>query len=140
MASKVTFKITKESKFSAPEELYSPETALLFKPEYQTGQIIFVEDLGKIYVDFHNARVCYTAVSAPSTGINYLGISTTDPTTGVVTILGEIIVPNEKDLCVFGTKEYLYRKGEDGVPAWYEVGDEDTPAWQNNELEWGDDT
>lgn len=138
MASKVTFKITRDNKFSAPEELYSAETSLQFKPAYQSGQIIFVEDTGKIYVDFHNARVCYTATSVPSTGINYLGISTTDPKGGTVTILGNVITPHEKDLVVFGTKEYLYRKGEDGVLAWYEIGDENTPAWQ--EMEWEDET
>jgi hypothetical protein len=140
MAAKVQFKITKESKFSCPEEAYSPETALLFKPGYQTGQIIFVEDLGQIYLDFHNYRKCYTPTTDYVPGINYLGISTTDPATGTVTVDGEVVTPNEKDLVVFGTKEYMYRKGEDGVLGWFEVGDEDNPAWQDNEMEWGDDT
>ena len=130
MASKVSFKITNASKFSSAEDIvYSEETKEQFIPSYVQGQIIFVEDLGQIYLDFHKMRRCYTPTTDYVPGINYLGISSTDPKTGVVTILGEVVTPHEKDLCVFGTKEFLYRKDENGDLGWFEVGDEETPAW-----------
>ena len=61
---KVTFKIVADGN---PFELSSNKDELV--PPYNEGQIIFVEGLRKIYLDFHDARTCYT----PS-GINYLGI------------------------------------------------------------------
>ena len=45
--------------------------------------------------------------------MNYLGITTTDPTTanavGTVTINGESVTPGLKDMVVYGTKEYIWR-------------------------------
>ena len=115
---KVTFKITSvgDGGFTTKEP---------YVPEYVPGQLIFVEDTRKIYLDFHGERVCYTPSS-----MNYIGISTTDPKSGTVTVDGVVIQARERDLVVYKTKEYMYRKGTDGHLAWYEVGDEDSPEWE----------
>lgn len=64
--------------------------------------------------------------------MNYVGISTVNPATGHVSIPDNpTYVPQLKDMVAFGNKEYLYRKDEDGHAGWYEVGDEDAPAWEN---------
>lgn len=140
MAAKVSFKITTDEKFKSPQSgEYTGDNGNQFSPAYCPGQITFVENVGKIYLDFHGYRKCYTPIGSNHNGLNYLGISTTDPTTGTVTINGNEIIPSEKDMVVFGKKEYLYRKGEDGVLGWFELGNEDSPEWQND-LEWGDET
>lgn len=122
-----------KSKFACPEVEYSPTTQNLFKPPYSTGQIIFVEDEGQIFLDFHNWRRCYSVSDGDRKGsMRYLGISTTDPTTGTVTVDGKVVEPKGTDLVVFGTKEYIYRKGVDGKFNWYEIGDEDEPCWNED--------
>lgn len=133
---KVQFKLTIKNKFTCPDKEYSSATASLFKPPYATGQIIFVEDEGQIFLDFHNRRRCYSASERDrNDGIKYLGISKTDPSTGIVTVNGEVITPKANDMVVFGSKEYIYRKGDDNRFRWYEMGDEDAPGW-NDENSW----
>ena len=66
--------------------------------------------------------------------MKYRGISTTDPTSGVVTIDGDIITPNLNDMVAFGNKEFIYRYNSgDTEPHWYELGDEDSPNWEEEE-------
>lgn len=109
-------------------------------PAYKDGQIIFVEGQngnGRIFLDFHNTRTCYTpsvSSSSSTSGMNYVGISSTDPKTGV-TIDGQPYEPNEFDMVVYGKKEYMYRHGkdEDGHDlglGWYEIGNEASPEWE----------
>ena len=130
MAAKVSFKITTGEKFKMPQDgEYTGSNGNQFSPAYCPGQITFVENLGKIYLDFHNYRQCYTPIGSLHNGLNYLGISTTDPTTGTVTINGTVIIPNEKDMVVFGKKEYIYRADENGDLGWFELGNEDSPEW-----------
>lgn len=130
---KVQFKLTVKDKFTCPNVEYSTDTANLFHPGYATGQIIFVEDMGQIYLDFHNWRRCYSISTYDrKEGIKYLGISTTDPTTGVVTVEGIVVTPEANNMVVFGTKEYIYRKGKNNVLGWYELGDEDEPGWNED--------
>lgn len=139
MASKVSFKITINEKFTCPEDTYNEGVNDdEFKPAYKSGQLIFVEDLGKIYLDFHGLRKCYTPISTIHNGLNYIGISETDPITVGVTIDGQLITPSEKDMVVFGTKEYIYRDGTNGLE-WYELGNESSPAWEDD-ITWGDET
>jgi len=95
------------------------------------GQLLFVHDvstgLGKIYLDYGKTRVCYT----PEPGMNYVGISTTDPKTGTVTIDGQVLQPRPKDVVVYGKKEYMWRIDTDNnnQPRWMEIGDEESPDW-----------
>lgn len=122
---KVTFKITTQAKFEEEE------------PAIVNGQILFVAnsdgETGKIYLDFNDIRQCYT--SDGTMGLNYIGISTTNPKSGTVTVDGVVIQAREKDMVVYKTKEYLYRKSgeKDGdgkdILGWYEIGDEDSPEW-----------
>ena len=134
---KVQFKLTVKSKFTCPDREYSPTTANLFKPAYSTGQIIFVEDEGQIFLDFHNWRKCYsTSEQDRKEGVRYLGISTTDPVEGIVTIDGAEVTPKANDMVVFGTKEYIYRKGADDTYKWYEMGDEESPGWHEDNNSW----
>jgi photosystem II stability/assembly factor-like uncharacterized protein len=100
MGAKVTFKIITNDKLSSLPVV--------------DGQLIFVEDKGKIYLDYHNGRKCYTPDGGSSTGgLNYIGImdegfKPADSTTWKIG--GELIVPNEKDVVVYGKKEYMWRK------------------------------
>lgn len=127
---KVHFKLTVKDKFTCPDVEYSTGTANLFKPQYATGQIIFVEDVGQIFLDFHNWRRCYSASAEDrSESMRYLGISSTNPENGTVTIDGKVIDPKANNMVVYGSKEYIYRKGTDGEFKWYEIGDEDEPGW-----------
>lgn len=135
---KVHFKLTTKAngKFTCPEVQYSPATAEKFKPPYADGQIIFVEDEGQIFLDFHNWRKCYSASAEDrKESMRYLGISTTDPTTGTVTVDGKVVEPKANDMVVFGTKEYMYRNGSNGL-TWYEIGDEEAPSWNENDNSW----
>lgn len=61
--------------------------------------------------------------------MNYLGIVDEKPTTSTVKIGGEFVESHEKDMVVFGTKEYIWRKDENGILGWYEIGDEESPTW-----------
>lgn len=137
---KVQFKLTTKAngKFTCPDVEYSTETANLFKPAYSTGQIIFVEDIGQLYLDFHNWRRCYsTSDEDRKESMRYLGISSTDPAKGTVTIDGKVVEPKANDMVVFGTKEFIYRTGTDGVLKWYEMGDEEAPSWDDDEINFG---
>lgn len=114
MGAKVTFKITTKDK--------------LGNVPITDGQLIFVQDAAKIYLDYGGDRVCYTP--EVQTGINYVGISTTDPSSGTVTISDKPdYSPKEKDIVVYGKKEYMWRKGENKQFGWFEIGDEDSPEW-----------
>ena len=126
MGAKVTFKITSKENFKTTDEQYSASIASKFSPTYVEGQITFVEGLQEIYLDFHGYRKCYS--TPQESGMNYVGISTTDPTTGTVTIDGEVLQPRLKDVVAYKNKEYLYRNGSSGE-GWYEIGDEDSPEW-----------
>ena len=145
---KVSFKITNDGKFVnvAPEDLVdgvlTEEQKSGLNPTYQDGQLIFVETVaepgkGKVYLDYHNRRTCYTPefIATTSDGLRYIGIASADPTEGAFTISGKPgYSPEENDIVVFGTKEFLYRKGEDGELGWFQLGDEET-----DELTWEDD-
>ena len=122
---KVTFKVV-SSEDNIPESL--TEGQLLFVHDRSTGT-------GKIYLDYGGRRICYT----PEPGMNYVGISTTDPKTGTVTIGGEVLQPRFKDVVVYGKKEYMWRKDKDNNNEfkWMEIGDEESPDWlQENGDEW----
>ena len=144
---KVQFKIATRAggKFTSPVEKYSSATADLFKPSYSTGQIIFVEDEGNIYLDFHNYRKCYTkGEGADPSNVRYLGVADEDPSlnpTSPVKINGKTITPRPNDMVAFGTKEFLWRedKGRAGTFRWFEVGDEDAPEWDDEDDSWGDE-
>lgn len=134
----VTFKIVPKDKtfFMGDDDKSN------WKPTYKEGQLIFVEDEQKIYLDYDNRRVCYASAEGGGGGAegatNYLGISTTDPTSGTVKVNGETISsPALHSIVVYGTKEYLYRWGEDEngnpVKGWYEIGDENSPGWEVDE-------
>lgn len=99
---KVTFKITSEEKFS--------ENIADNKPAYSAGQIIFVEGLNRIYLDFHGTRTCYTS---SYDGLRFIGVSETVPTSSAVIIKGKVnpVTAHVNDMVVVGTKEYLYRYG-----------------------------
>lgn len=53
-------------------------------------------------------------------GIHFLGISSTNPIDGIVTIDGEVITPVAGDIVIYGTKEYICDKNGEFV----ELGDE----------------
>lgn len=115
MGTSVSFKIYRDDGFCAEGEDTSD-----FVPKYKEGQIIFVQPLQKIYLDFDGKRTCYT----PS-GLNYVGVSKKDPTNGSVEIDSKPdYQPHEMDMVVYGKKEYMYRGN-----AWYEIGNEDAPEW-----------
>ena len=126
MGAPVTFKITTQAKLGSV-----PQT---------DGQLIFVHDIAKIYLDYKGSRVCYTPDGGSSSqgGMNYIGImdkgfEPDDSTTWKIG--GESVVPNEKDVVVYGKKEYMYRKDQDddNKLKWMELGDEDTPTWNDDD-------
>lgn len=141
---KVTFKITSVNRFTHPSVPYQPATANQFVPKYVEGQIIFVEDLGQIFLDFHDYRVCYSQSIKDAGGIRYLGIADSgfNPDMKSTWIVGgKLIEPEERDIIVYQSKEYMYRKGENGILAWFEIGDEQSPTWTTDDsLSWEDDT
>jgi hypothetical protein len=53
-------------------------------------------------------------------GIHFLGVSSTDPKEGVITIDGEIVTSIAGDMVIYGTKEYICDKNGSFV----ELGDE----------------
>lgn len=103
------------------------------KPDYKEGQIIFVLDTNEIYLDFEGSRCCYSTLNPPPKTINYmnyLGIVDDEPLKqGELHLIGtsEPLMPKERDVVVFGKKEYMYRYGVDDKEhlKWYEMGDED---------------
>ena len=121
----VTFKITSTTKGFT--------TVYPYTPAYVPGQLIFLEDKGQIWLDFHGERKQYSG--SRGSGMNYIGISTTNPTTEGATVEGvKITNPSLNDMVVYNTKEYLWRTGldKDGKPIgpfWFEVGDEEVPSW-----------
>lgn len=57
--------------------------------------------------------------------MRFVGDAERDPTTGPgFEVDGEPYEPRENDVVRFGTKEFVYRKGE-----WKEMGDEESPSW-----------
>lgn len=58
-----------------------------------------------------------------SGAMHFVGVSTTNPTTGTVTIDGEPYSPASGDVCLYGNKEYVYNG-----TAWVELGDEGSYA------------
>lgn len=58
-----------------------------------------------------------------SGAMHFVGVSTTDPTGGTVTIDGEPYSPASGDVCLYGNKEYVYNG-----TAWVELGDEGSYA------------
>ena len=86
-----------------------------------------MEGAGKIYLDFHNFRNCYTAEGSSGgiDGIKYKGISSTDPLVDGATVNGLPFTPQIGDMVVYGSKEYLWRYGDNGHAGWFEMGDED---------------
>ena len=135
---KVQFKITTRTngRFTDPTVKCTGETENLFKPRYSEGQIIFVEDEGNIYLDFHGWRKCYTkGEGMDPTNIRFLGVSDDDPAlapaSGTIHINGAEVTPKSNDMVVYNTKEYLYRDGTNGE-GWYEIGDEDEPTWSDD--------
>lgn len=134
MATKVSFTITKSNKFNGTGNVGQ------FRPSYSTGQIIFVEDTGKIYLDFHNKRTCYTpdimVQPVSDGGIKFIGVSSIDPTgpvglDGTITIGSTTVTPKIGDMVAWNKKEYIFRNGDDGQK-WYELGDEDELSWQDD--------
>ena len=133
MASKtpVSFKITKDAKLGGIG--------------ITNGQIIFVEDTRKLYLDFHGNRVCYSGdevapiIPEPEIGtMVFKGIADADPLTSEsFNLVGnnEAYVPKEGDTVSFGTKECIYRKDEEGNLKWFEIGDESKQV----ELTWDED-
>ena len=128
MGEKVTFKIVSEDNFD-------PDISEN-KPALVNGQLIFVpgdNGFGKIYLDYKGTRTCYTpeggSGGASQGALNYIGISTTDPTKGVTIDGSPYTKPNLNDMVVWEKKEYMYRAGENGT-GWYELGDEDAPEWE----------
>lgn len=97
--------------------------------------MLFVHDvssgIGKIYLDYGGKRVCYTPEA--QSGINYLGIMddgfvATDKETWKIDNV--LITPKEKDVVVYGKKEYMWRKDKDDNEfKWMEIGDEESPDW-----------
>lgn len=131
----VSFKITNSSKFQGQGlEFVSGTNDGSFNPPYKEGQIIFVEGQGKIYLDFHHFRQCYTPdiPQVSNDGIRYKGISSTNPLTEGATLNGVPFTPQAGDLVVYGAKEFLYRYGDNGQLGWFEMGDED----KTNEIMW----
>ena len=129
----VTFKITS----TEDNGFVMSENKDELVPAYKAGQIIFVEDLGRIYVDFHNKRTCYTpdlselSVNMAS-ATKFIGVSDNNPLLGNVTVGDNPVSPKKGDIVVWGKKEYLYREDEDGNLGWHELGDEDAPTWDED--------
>jgi hypothetical protein len=124
----VTFKIVQDGKtFVGPDGVDKSE----WVPAYKEGQLIFVEKEQKIYLDFGNTRQCYASGGISERTMNYIGISTDNPTKGKAKVDGKTIdEPKPNDMVVYGKKEYLWRLGEDGITyGWYEIGDEEAPEW-----------
>ena len=150
MGAKVTFKIVRkdDGSFNDPGVPYTKESASDFVPPYSTGQIMFVEDEGNIYLDFHWWRKCYTKGqgSDPSV-VRYIGQTETDPNEqmsqkGTVLIIGGgEVTPQLNDIVALAhtKKEFLYRVDVDengqpvpnGLPKWFEIGDEGAPEWDD---------
>lgn len=73
--------------------------------------------------DLPTAGAVYSAIEAAVADLegamHFIGLSTTDPSTGTVTIDGEVYAGEDGDVVLYGTKEYV-KAGN----AWREIGDE----------------
>ena len=101
----------------------------------------YEEDVNKLnYWFYRKGSICGCSGSSgsgsggASNGINYVGISSTDPLGGIVTINGVVHSPSKNDMVVYDTKEYLYRDDGHGNLGWFELGDE-----TQNDLVWQED-
>lgn len=63
------------------------------------------------------------AVKDLAGAMHFLGVSTTDPKTGVVTIDGKVVTGEAGDVVLYGTKEYIASTSGSSV-TWSEIGDE----------------
>lgn len=75
--------------------------------------------------DLPTAGAVHSAIQAAVADLegsmHFLGVSSTDPSTGTVTIDGEVVTGAAGDVVLYGSKEFVYG----GSPAsWHEVGDE----------------
>lgn len=90
------------------------------------GQLVFVQPdqgqtVGKLYLDFHNVRTQYGSIGetpAPDQyATHYLGVSTTPPSSGTVTIGGDVVTPAWGDIVAYDGGMYLYNG-----TTWVEIG------------------
>lgn len=65
--------------------------------------------------------------------MHFIGVSTTDPSTGTVTIGGKIHTPANGDVVLYNKKEYVYGNGK-----WNELGDEGSHALKTIEINAGE--
>lgn len=99
--------------------------------------MIFVEpsvasDSGKIYLDIHDTRICYTPASSGGGGgqvlthESFLGISSTNPADTWPKVNNQDVPnpPNDGDWVAYGTKEYYYCATSTDNWKWKEFGDE----------------
>lgn len=127
MGAKVTFKIITSEKL--------PSLSVV------DGQLIFVEDEQKIYLDYHGSRKCYTPEGGSSTGdLKFRGVmddgfNPKDESTWKID--GVRIYLDINDVVAYGKKEYMYRKAKDAqghvVEGLFELGDEDAPEWDDDD-------
>lgn len=124
----VSFKITNtRSNFSAE----IPQDPTLAKPPYKDGQLIFVEDLGELYLDFHGNRTKYGAGTSPSPepdpkATHYLGVVTSntfDTTSGTVEVASETITAKWGDIVTYQNAEYLWN-----TSTWILIGSGESPS------------
>ena len=148
MGAKVTFKIDSVGTggFTPCTGVkWTPETASQFHPSYSSGQIIFVEDTQRIYVDFHNYRVEYGSQNGGGGNaktFKFQGTAKTSPaeitsTTGEIELIdGTKFIPNEFDVLAYKKKEYAWRMDTESNPPkmrWLELGDEHAPEWDDED-------
>ena len=90
------------------------------------GQLVFVQPdegqtVGKLYLDFHNKRTQYGSIGetpAPDQyATHYLGVSTTPPSSGTVTVEGDVVTPAWGDIVAYDGGMYLYNGTN-----WVEIG------------------
>ena len=64
------------------------------------------------------------------------------PESGIIHINGNEVTPSPNDMVAWNKKEYLWRedKEQNGVFKWFEIGNEDAPEWQNDDMSWDDET
>ena len=90
------------------------------------GQLVFVQPdqgqtVGKLYLDFHGTRTQYGSIGetpAPDQyATHYLGVSTTPPSSGTVTVDGDVLTPAWGDIVAYDGGMYLYNG-----TTWVEIG------------------
>ena len=125
----VSFKITNKYNFSAE----IPQDQTPATPPYKDGQLIFVEDLGELYLDFHGNRTKYGAGTSPSPSpepdpkaTHYLGVVTSntfDTTSGTVEVANETITAKWGDIVTYQNAEYLWN-----TSTWILIGSGESPS------------